>query len=122
MVCMNERPYQLLGETRESLPMCSGDIQKINSEYVRKGSSSIFAFVEPLGGLCHVSARKYRTAIDWAEEIRYFVDIGYPDRDKIILVMDNLNTHVLSSLYKAFPYSNGNLMGCRLFGSECHCR
>ena len=59
--------------------------------------------MEPLGGVRHVSVRERRTAIDWAEEIRYLVDVSYPDRDKIILVMDNLNTHALSSLYKAFP-------------------
>lgn len=103
VVCMDEKPYQLLGETREPLPMRPGDTQKIDSEYVRNGTSSIFVFVEPLGGVRHVSVRKHRTALDWAEEIRYLVDVSYPDRDKIILVMDNLNTHALSSLYKAFP-------------------
>ena len=60
-------------------------------------------FVEPLGGIRHVSVRQHRTALDWAAEIKYLVDLCYPDRDRIILVMDNLNTHALSSLYKAFP-------------------
>ncbi len=103
VVCMDEKPYQLLGEAREPLPMRPGDTQKIDSEYIRNGSGSIFVFVEPLGGVRHVSVRERRTAVDWAEKIRYLVDVGYPDRDKIILVMDNLNTHALSSLYKAFP-------------------
>ena len=103
VVCMDEKPYQLLGEAREPLPMRPGDTQKIDSEYVRNGSCSIFVFVEPLGGVRHVSVREHRTAVDWAEEIRYLVDVSYPDQDKIILVMDNLNTHALSSLYKAFP-------------------
>ena len=103
VVCMDEKPYQLLGETREPLPMRPGDTQKTDSEYVRKGLCSIFVFVEPLGGVRHVSVREHRTAVDWAEEIRYLVDVSYPDRDKIILVMDNLNTHALSSLYKTFP-------------------
>lgn len=103
VVCMDEKPYQLLGETREPLYMCPGDTQKIDSEYVRNGTCSIFVFVEPLGSVRHVSVREYRTAVDWAEEIRYLVDVSYPERDKIILVMDNLNTHALSSLYKAFP-------------------
>lgn len=103
VVCMDEKPYQLLGETRGPLPMRPGDTLKMDSEYVRNGTCSIFVFVEPLGGVRHVSARKHRTAVDWAEEIRYLVDVSYPDRDKIILVMDNLNTHALSSLYKAFP-------------------
>lgn len=103
VVCMDEKPYQLLGEAREPLPMRPGDTQKIDSEYVRNGTCSIFVFVEPLGGVRHVSVREHRTAVDWAEEIRYLVDVSYPDRDKIILVMDNLNTHAISSLYKAFP-------------------
>lgn len=103
VVCMDEKPYQLLGETREPLPMRPGNTQKIDSEYVRNGTCSIFVFVEPLGGVRHISVREHRTAVDWAEEIRYLADVRYPDRDKIILVMDNLNTHALSSLYKAFP-------------------
>ena len=83
VVCMDEKPYQLLGETREPLPMRPGDTQKTDSEYVRKGLCSIFVFVEPLGGVRHVSVREHRTAVDWAEEIRYLVDVSYPDRDKI---------------------------------------
>ena len=93
----------MLGEVREPLPARPGDTRKVDSEYVRNGTCSIFVFVEPLSGMRHVSVRKRRTAVDWAEEIRYLVDTGYPDRDRIILVMDNLNTHALSSLYKAFP-------------------
>jgi len=102
VVCMDEKPYQLLGEAREPLPIREGSNQKIDSEYVREGTCSIFVFTEPLGGIRHVSARTQRTAKDWAEEIKYLVDVGYPDVEKIILVMDNLNTHKLSSLYKAF--------------------
>ena len=102
VVCMDEKPYQLLGEAREPLPIRQGNNQKIDSEYVREGTCSIFVFTEPLGGVRHVSVRTQRTAKDWAEEIKYLVDVGYPDVEKIILVMDNLNTHKLSSLYKAF--------------------
>ena len=103
VVCMGEKPYQLLGEAREFLPMIPGSDRKTDSEYVRNGTVSIFAFVEPLGGTHHVSVREHRTAIDWAEEIRYLVDIMYPDAEKIILVMDNLNTHKPASLYKRYP-------------------
>ena len=102
VVCMDEKPYQLLGEARESWAMRPGDNRKVDSEYVRHGTCSIFAFVEPLGGKHHVSVREHRTAVDWAEEIKYLVDVLYPDADKIILVMDNLNTHKPSSLYKRF--------------------
>lgn len=102
VVCMDEKPYQLLGEAREPLVMRPGDNKKIDSEYVRNGTCSIFAFVEPLGGCHHVSVREHRTAVDWAEEIKYLVDVMYPDAEKIILVMDNLNTHKPASLYKKY--------------------
>ena len=103
VVCMDEKPYQLLGEARDPLPMRPGDNQKIDSEYKRNGTCSIFAFVEPLGGNHHVSVHEHRTALDWANEIKYLSDVMYPKAEKIILVMDNLNTHKAASLYKAFP-------------------
>ena len=102
VVCMDEKPYQLLGEARDSWAMRPGDNKKVDSEYVRNGTGSIFAFVGALGGRHHVSVREHRTAVDWAEEIRYLADVMYPDAEKIILVMDNLNTHKPASLYKAF--------------------
>ena len=103
VVCMDEKPYQLLGEVREALAIRPGDTQKMDFEYVRNGTCSIFAFVEALGGVHHVSVRERRTAVDWAEEIRYLVDVMYPDAEKIVLVMDNLNTHKPASLYKRYP-------------------
>lgn len=114
VVCMDEKPYQLLGEVREPLPMRSGGTQKIDSEYTRNGTVSIFVFVEPLGGVRHVSVREHRTAIDWAEEIKYLVDVSYPDSEKIVLVMHNLNTHALASLYKAFPASEARRIARKL--------
>ena len=103
VVCMDEKPYQLLGNVRDSLPMRPGDDAIIDSEYQRNGPCSIFAFVEPLGGKHHASIREHRTAEDWAEEIQYLVDVMYPDVEKIVLVMDNLNTHKPASLYKILP-------------------
>ena len=103
VVCMDEKPYQLLGETRQPLPIRPGDDQKIDSEYVRNGTCSIFAFIEPLGGKHHANVREHRTATDWAEEIKYLSDVMYPDAEKIVLVMDNLNTHKAASLYKKYP-------------------
>lgn len=103
VVCMDEKPYQLLGEARDPLPMRPGNNAIIDSEYKRNGTCSIFAFVEPLGGNHHVSVREHRTATDWAEEIQYLVDVMYPDVEKIVLVMDNLNTHKPASLYKLLP-------------------
>ena len=103
VVCMDEKPYQLLGEAREPLPMIPGSDRKTDSEYIRNGTVSIFAFVEPLGGTHHVSVHEHRRAADWAEEIKYLADVMYPDAEKIILVMDNLNTHKPASLYKRYP-------------------
>ena len=102
VVCMDEKPLQLLGEVREPRPMKPGETAIIDSEYVRNGTCSIFAFIEPLAGKHHVSVREHRTATDWAEEIKYLCDVMYPDADKIILVMDNLNTHKVASLYKKY--------------------
>lgn len=102
VVCMDEKPYQLLDEVRESWAMRPGDDKKVDSEYVRNGTCSIFAFIEALGGRHHTSVREHRTATDWAEEIKYLVDTMYPHVEKITLVMDNLNTHKPSSLYKTF--------------------
>jgi hypothetical protein len=103
VVCMDEKPYQLLGDARKSLPMRPGDNAKIDSEYIRNGTCSIFVFVEPLGGMHHVSVHEHRKATDWAKEIKYLSDVMFPDAEKIILVMDNLNTHKPASLYKTFP-------------------
>lgn len=103
VVCMDEKPYQLLGDAREALPVRPGDIQKVAPEYVRNGTCSIFVFVGPLGGRHHTNVHGHRTALDWAEEIKYLVDVMYPDAEKTILVMDNLNTHKSASLYKKYP-------------------
>ena len=99
VVCMDEKPYQLLGEVKTPLPMMPGSDRKTDSEYIRNGTVSIFAFVEPLGGVHHVSVREHRKAVDRAEEIKYLVDTMYPDVEKIVLVMDNLNTHKSSSRF-----------------------
>ncbi len=102
LVCMDEKPYQLLGEARSPLPMRPGDTVKIDSEYVRTGTCSIFVFTAPLEGIRHVSVLEHRTALDWAEQIKYLCDIMFPEAEKIVLVMDNLNTHKPASLYKRF--------------------
>lgn len=101
--CMDEKPYQILGDSREPLPMRPGDTAKIDSEYVRNGTVSVFCFVQPHTGQIIHSVDETRTAVDWAEKVRYLVDGIAPDAEKIILVMDNLNTHSIASLYKAFP-------------------
>jgi len=79
------------------------DDQKIDSEYVRNGTCSIFEFIEPLGGKHHASVREHRTATDWVGETKYLSDVMYPNVEKIVLDMDNLNTHKGASLYKKYP-------------------
>ena len=100
--CMDEKPYQLLDESRKPLPMRPGDIRKIDSEYVRNGTVSVFCFIQPHTGRIIHAVEPTRTAVDWAEKIKFLVDEVCPEVEKIILVMDNLNTHTIGSLYKAF--------------------
>ena len=103
VLCMDEKPYQLLGEVREPLPAEPGKVEKVDSEYKREGTCSIFIFTEPLAGWRYVEAFKRRTKVDWAQRVKWVLDNQYPDAEKVVLVMDNLNTHVISSLYEAFP-------------------
>ena len=102
VICMDEKPYQLTDETRNPIPMKAFKPERRDSEYVRKGTCSIFVFTEPLAGWRHLSVKERRTKIDWANQVRELLDIYYPDVSKVILVMDNLNTHNLSALYEAF--------------------
>jgi len=103
VVCMDEKPYQLLDHTREPLPMRPGTAEKAYSEYVRNGICSIFIFTEPLDGWREAEALPRRTKIDWARQVKRLLDDQYPDAEKVVLVTDNLNTHAISSLYEVFP-------------------
>lgn len=101
--CMDEKPYQLLGESREPLPMRPGDDTKLDAEYKRNGTVSVFCFIQPHTGRIIHAVEPTRTAVDWAEKIKHLIDVVNPSADKIILVCDNLNTHSIASFYKAFP-------------------
>jgi len=103
VVCMDEKPYQLLDHVREPLPMQAGSTEKVDNEYERNGTCSIFIFTEPLDGWREAEALPRRTKIDWAHQVKWLLDDQYPDAEKVVLVMDNLNTHTISSLYEAFP-------------------
>jgi hypothetical protein len=102
VICMDEKPYQLLDEKLKPLPMKPGSVKKTDCEYIRNGTCSIFAFVEPLAGLHYVKALEHRTKVDFAHQVKAFVDSNYAQHEKVILVSDNLNTHNLSSFYEAF--------------------
>ncbi|MEA5116356.1 MAG: transposase, partial [Propionicimonas sp.] len=101
VVCMDEKPYQLLTHAREPIPASPGHDRKQDSEYVRHGTCSIFVWVEPLAGQRRVDARPRRTRIDWATEVAHLLEVDYPHASRVVLVMDNLNTHTLGCLYEA---------------------
>jgi hypothetical protein len=102
VVCIDESSKQQIQEVIEGLPMRPGESSKFDSEYKRNGVSNLFMIFEPLGGKRHVKVTDTRTAIDFAYCLEDLVDVLYPEADKIVLVMDNLNTHVEASLYKTF--------------------
>jgi hypothetical protein len=102
-VCMDETSKQLIGETRTPLPAAPGQPARWDYEYVRNGVANLFMFFEPLAGRRHVTVTERRTMIDWAHAVRELVDVHYPDAELIVLVLDNLNTHRIGSLYEAFP-------------------
>ena len=103
LVCMDESPKQLIGETRIPLNMKKGIARRYDTEYVRNGTCELFMFVAPLEGWRRAEVTERRTKKDWSYQIKKLVDIDFPQAEKIILVMDNLNTHTIGSLYEAFP-------------------
>ena len=103
LICMDELSKQLTMETQTPLPAKPGHPECFDYEYVRNGTANIFAFTEPLTGWRHIAVTDQRTKTDWAHEIRKLVDVHRPNAERITLVMDNLNTHSLGSLYEAFP-------------------
>jgi hypothetical protein len=118
MICMDEQPYQFLGEKREPILMKQGKTAKEDYEYTREGTCSIFMFTEPLGGWRHVHASVRRTKREWALRIRELLEEYYPNVPKVRLVMDNLNTHAVSSLYETFAPDIALRLSKRL---EIHC-
>ena len=102
-VCMDETSKQLVGETRRPLPAAPGRPARIDYEYERHGVRNLFLVVEPLRGWRHVRVTERRTKRDWAHAIQDLVDVHYREAERVVLVLDNLNTHVGSALYETFP-------------------
>jgi len=102
VVCLDETSKQLVGETRVPIPAAPGRPARVDYEYERKGTANLFLVTEPLVGQRRVRVTERRTARDFAHLIREMVDDWYPGAEKIVLVMDNLNTHKAASLYEAF--------------------
>jgi hypothetical protein len=102
VVCMDESSKQLTKEIRKPMVVAPGRAERYDSEYERNGTCNIFIDVEPLTGKRHTQVTKRRTKVDWAEYIKELVEVRYAGVEKVILIMDNLNTHGGSSLYEAF--------------------
>jgi transposase len=102
VVGLDEMPVQLLSDTREPLPCRPGDAAKVDYEYEREGTANVFVAFEPLGGWRHYEVTERRTAVDFARFVTGLVDGRYKDAERVVLVMDNLNTHSAASLYAAF--------------------
>ena len=101
-VCLDEKSKQLVGEVREPLAVLPGRPARYDYEYERNGTANLFIISEPLAGWRHISVTERRTKIDWAHCIKELVDLHYPEAEKIVLVLDNLNTHTPGALYEAF--------------------
>jgi hypothetical protein len=102
LLCMDEQPVQLIGETRVPIPATKEHPQRVDYEYERKGTASIFMFAEPLSGFRQATARPRRTKIDWALEVAHLLDTRYAECERITLVCDNLCTHTKGAFYEAF--------------------
>lgn len=102
VVCMDEQPVQLVKETRQPIPATKHHARRVDYEYERNGTASIFMFAEPLAGWRQATARAHRTKWDWAQEVAALLDGRYGDCERITLVCDNLNTHTKGAFYETF--------------------
>jgi hypothetical protein len=102
LVCLDEASRQLIGETIVPIPAAPGQPERFDHEYVRNGTANLFMIFEPLSGWRHVEVTQRRTAKDFAEVVRWLVEEVHDDAEKVVLVVDNLNTHKPASLYEAF--------------------
>jgi DDE superfamily endonuclease len=102
VVCMDETFKQLIGETRDPLPPIPGRVERFDHVYVRNGVASLFLAFEPLAGWRTITATDHRRRLEWALFVKSLIDGRYKDAEKVVLVMDQLNTHSPASLYEAF--------------------
>ena len=103
VICLDETCKQMVGEVAPPIPAAPGHPALLDHEYVRKGVAEIFLEVEPLAGRRHVEVGERRGRREWADFVRGMLEERYPDAKKVVLVMDNLNTHGAASLYERFP-------------------
>ena len=103
VVCFDETSTQLLADVREPMPVQPGRPRRQDYEYRRAGTRNIFLCCEPLAGWRHLTITERRTMQDFAHQMRWLVDTAYPDAPVVRVVLDNLNTHRMASLYETFP-------------------
>jgi hypothetical protein len=113
-VCLDEKSKQLVSDVREPLAAAAGRPARHDYEYERNGTANLFIISEPLAGWRHIKVTERRTKLDWAQCIQELVDIHYPHAEKIVLVMDNLNTHTPAALYEAFTPAQARRLASRL--------
>jgi hypothetical protein len=114
VICLDECSKQLIGEVRTPLPPRPGQIAKYDSEYERRGTANMFMAIEPLAGKRTVRVTDRRTRVDWAQFIRFLLLTMYREATVVVLVMDNLNTHNIASLYEAFDPETARALASRL--------
>jgi hypothetical protein len=114
LIALDESSKQLIGETVQPLPAEPGQPERFDYEYVRNGTANLFMISEPLLGWRAVKVTERRTAKDFAEVVRWLAEEVHPEAEKLVLVMDNLNTHKLASLYEAFPAEQARRIAERL--------
>ncbi len=114
LVCLDETSKQQVKETRQPRPAQPGAVGSYDYEYERNGVSNLFMLFAPLEGWRRVAVTDRRAKVDWAQVVKQLVDEDYPDKDRIVLVMDNLNTHHPSSLYEAFEPAEARRIAERL--------
>jgi transposase len=102
VVCLDETSQPWVAETRTPLPAEPGQPERVDDEYERCGTANLFLTCEPLAGHRHVTVTEQRTAVDFAKEVRDLLEVRYPQAERVVLVMDNLNTHKPAALYQAF--------------------
>ena len=114
VVCFDETSKQLVRDSRPPIDALPGRVKRYDYEYERNGTRNLFVFCEPKGGWRHLEVTERRTAVDFAEQMRWLVDEAYPDTEVVRLVLDNLNTHKMGSLYEAFEPSEARRIAKRL--------
>ena len=117
VVCFDETSTQLLAQTRPALPPRPGIPLRQDYEYRREGTRNLFLTCEPQAGWRHVAVTQRRTMEDFAQQMRWLVDEAYPGVEVVRVVLDNLNTHRMASLYEAFPAAEARRIAKRLWSS-----